>query len=668
MNIFESSEFIKVFREIVKTDVFEHFATIGTLTDFIAEIWPLESMDSTDYRFKNLYGDIHQHCVNNRDYPMMDVFVGMLAINQSKDKIKRFLEVLPTPNFYESLSSQTEFIRQFNLILSPFGLRYKLLKYDPKGMAVYMLTEGSSTLLDCSIPLNKIPFFVIPNPSGRADKVCNHPTPSSFPAFVLVYDDWDDFGARTTFTLFYYESEKIYKYIGSTKILNETEKDNIGIGDKYRTIEYLPDEFAILPTTFCSLGQDIHFYKNLLEVFGSVDKCKEILWALKDCSIFPSLVENFESHKEWFSLVRSDNAERMLREASFILEGNEVQRFYQFEYCFFPKYADKTTIVSFNFERKGYLPRRLYGLIGKNGVGKTQFITSLPLHLSTKNNDYFNNHVPIFSKVIAISNSYYDNFEIPDVSAEFNYVYCGLSRQKRGGDKSLLTLDEMKGRILEAGTRIREKNRISILSEILQIVFTQRQLVNIIIDDEDGNSGFNNVEISRLCDVLSSGETSMLYILFVLIANIRLDSLLLFDEPETHLHPNAITELMTAIYNLLEKFESFAIITTHSPLIIREMKSDSVYIMERDEQECLVRKIGVESLGASPSILIDEIFDNKGIQKHYKQAILKMKNDGMSYEEIINEIQTDNVPLGLGLEFYIRNIFNPRDNEEGTAL
>ena len=64
---------------------------------------------------------------------------------------------------------------------------------------------------------------------------------------------------------------------------------------------------------------------------------------------------------------------------------------------------------------------------------------------------------------------------------------------------------------------------------------------------------------------MSSGERILLYNIFNILAKISFNSLIFFDEPETHLHPNAITELIAGLMFILETFQSFAIIATHSP-------------------------------------------------------------------------------------------------------
>ena len=64
-------------------------------------------------------------------------------------------------------------------------------------------------------------------------------------------------------------------------------------------------------------------------------------------------------------------------------------------------------------------------------------------------------------------------------------------------------------------------------------------------DEQDKECIKLNVKkLLKLFDRLSSGERIMVYLWSQLVAYIRFDTLILFDEPETHLHPNAISELL----------------------------------------------------------------------------------------------------------------------------
>lgn len=119
----------------------------------------------------------------------------------------------------------------------------------------------------------------------------------------------------------------------------------------------------------------------------------------------------------------------------------------------------------------------------------------------------------------------------------------------------------------------------------------------------------------------SSGQRNMLLSMSSIISNIGPHSLLLIDEPEQHMHPNGITAIMRSLFFLVRKFNSYAIITTHSPLVIRELVGDRVYVMRRSGKILDVSKIPIESFGEDVSVLIDRIFDNYGEQKKFVSFI-----------------------------------------------
>src|SRR5207253_92326 len=70
---------------------------------------------------------------------------------------------------------------------------------------------------------------------------------------------------------------------------------------------------------------------------------------------------------------------------------------------------------------------------------------------------------------------------------------------------------------------------------------------------------------------LSSGQAILCHFVTALLAWIQRDSLILFDEPETHLHPNAVASLFLVLSEILTEYESFAVVATHSPVVIQEI-------------------------------------------------------------------------------------------------
>ena len=651
-----------IYNAISSTDFFENLCSQGMLISFLNSIWELRALPSTDSRFVDLMGDIQQHMINNNDWTFEILFLDKLSLLESSDSIfQAFLERSVDNKYHIEGDSPPSLVSTINEYLIPKGFELTIYNYDENGIEEYQLTIISSEKTSIDFPQNTTPFYVEKKPSGYSHKVSSHTRPETYPSFVLVADGWDDFHVKSTFDLFYYnDKDSNPTHIGSVKIIHTTELRYSEVEENgYYTKNYLPDQFISLPNTFCSLGQTTNYYSVIKKLFNL--RYKSILWALKDCAIFSEIEDEFNRHKQFSSLIRENEAEQVLRQEKYIIEGQDIKLRYQFKYSYTPKYSINPIDIEFKFEKEGLFPNRLYAIIGENGVGKTQFITSLPLDIANKNSEVFYPHIPIFSKIIAVSNSYYDNFKIPKSNASFNYIYCGLSKITSKGKETLTPL-ALKLRLQKACKDIQKKERTAslkrILDNILETDLISEMFTEVDTDDGESQISFSYQNLSDICNKTSSGQSTLIYLLCNIVSNIRYDSLLLFDEPETHLHPNAITTLVSAIYELLEEYQSYGIISTHSPLIIREMLSKSVYIMEREGNHPSIRKIGLESFGENLTILTEEIFGNKTVEKYYKNRIIELINEDYSYDQIIDLLESDQIPLSLNTTMYIRNLIS----------
>jgi predicted ATP-dependent endonuclease of OLD family len=384
---------------------------------------------------------------------------------------------------------------------------------------------------------------------------------------------------------------------------------------------------------------------------------EDILFAIGDVALFHTKLEEFENTDGFkSSLIRNDDAERTLRLIKHKLDNRDLSQLFMFDYTFKPKYSNDSISVHFDFNNNEILADRIYAIIGKNGTGKTQLLTSLPINISQNNKDYFEPYVPMFSKMITVSYSIFDRFAIPRKTSKFNYVYCGLKNENGEilNERQLIMRFHRTWKTIESLERINKWRTIllnfiepEILDEILikkETITSYRNLHEVSI------TGFNKVK-----DFLSSGQNILLYIITEITANIRFDSLLLYDEPETHLHPNAISQLINTIYELVEEFQSFCIIGTHSPLIVQELLSKNVYVLERTGNVPNIRRIGIESFGENLTTLTEDVFGNKEIPKQYKRIIDEQIQYGRSYEDIVSLIQYDEVPLSLNVKLYIKS-------------
>jgi ABC-type multidrug transport system ATPase subunit len=425
--------------------------------------------------------------------------------------------------------------------------------------------------------------------------------------------------------LYFYPSINERKNIGLVKIIHQ-EVDN--------TPDILNESFTILNENFCSLGQEYGYYEKLKSLFDKT--YNSIFWALKDAAIYPDILEEFENHYYFRnSLIRNDEQEQLLREVKYRLYDYNLKNLYSFQYSFKPKFANEAVNVHFDFDANRAVPSRIFALIGKNGTGKTQLITSLPIDISKKKNNVFTPKTPLFSKVIAVSYSAFDSFDIPKKTADFSYVYCGLKDSKG----ELYSEKGLKLRFHSSWKKIASNKRFIKWFNLLPF-FLDNELINeLIVSNEDSIEekvdikGFNNVSKK-----LSSGQSILLYIITEIVANIRYGSLLIYDEPETHLHPNAISQLVNAIYKLTNEFQSYCILATHSPLIVRELLSRNVYIMERDESVLSVRKPISETFGENLTVITEDVFGNNNILNQYKKILNQLVESGKSYDKIISII------------------------------
>lgn len=612
--------------------------------DFLNTIWDLRTMPSTDSRYTNAYDDIIQHTVNNEDWELDELFIDILKLLEDDEKFIKFIENIVNPKYRKNEDEIINFVLLINSYLEKEKFSLIVSSYQDD-LPIYTLDIKSNDDSYSDLPKNKIVFHLVKETKGVYFRFNSHEPPANMPAFVLVNQrGWDDSGWRTNFGLFYYESNIKKTLIGRVKI---TDSVNYNLDD-------FPETFTSLGDNFCSLGQEENYYLNLKEIFGR--NFESILYSLKDSAFFPEIQGKFEK-KDSFkqSLIRFDEPEQLLREIKYKIYGFDLSNLYSFKYTFKPKYSSESIDISFDFNNKKELPSRIFAIIGKNGTGKTQLLTSLPLNIAKKEDSIFSPRTPLFSKVIAISYNLFDNFEIPKKTSKFNYIYCGL----RDENKDLLTPRQQLLRFHKTNAVIFELERVERWRNILYNFIDEEIINEFIIETIDESSkkeySYNREKFNLVKNKLSSGQHILLYTISEIISNIRRDSLLLFDEPETHLHPNAISQLMNVIYELVHEFESYCIITTHSPLIIQELLSKNVFILEKDENIPYIKKIGIESFGENLTTLTEEVFGNKEISKQYKKIIKRLIDNGNNYEEVVSKIESDGIPLNLNVRLYIKS-------------
>lgn len=110
---------------------------------------------------------------------------------------------------------------------------------------------------------------------------------------------------------------------------------------------------------------------------------------------------------------------------------------------------------------------------------------------------------------------------------------------------------------------------------------------------------------------LSSGQQTFVDLVMNILSLIKPNSLILIDEPENTLHPNLEVDFMRILQSILNDFDSFAIIATHSATIVREVPSEFVHVIKFCESsQPVIHQPSIKTFGADIGTITNYIFDD----------------------------------------------------------
>lgn len=491
------------------------------------------------------------------------------------------------------------------------------------------------------------------------------PMPSyTCPAFLLCADGWDDYGTSSRFLLKYVPDYNNKVDVGNVKIIVKPQEPG-SIGNPKYTADYIPQSFTSISEfgEGCSLGQEKEYYLNLLKIFKTPDDVLVFLNALSDCALFHGYYESMYNHPCFYSLTRYDTAEQLRRTARLLLYQQSPPDLYQMEYSFYTPYNENERLhLQFEFDEKGVIiPRRIYAIIGENGTGKTSLLNQLTLDFLGQNNDAFKGERPPYSKIIRVSTSIYDDYAEPELNNTCEFAYSGIRHHELEGR----TMREVLNVRIQEAIKMLKKEKYTEDGEAILYKLLRRFMADDILREVYNGYKFDDdKDYTDLISRMSSGESNMFFMLADVLAQIKYNTLLLFDEPELHMHPNAVTLFMDILYSMLEDYQSFAIIATHSPLIVRELLGENVYVLEKNDNTPIIRKIGMESFAANLTDLYEEIFSNKDTKHYYESILENLYNDKMTYEEVKSNLRSQHLEPNMNMRLLIMNIFAAGNEED----
>jgi ATPase subunit of ABC transporter with duplicated ATPase domains len=141
---------------------------------------------------------------------------------------------------------------------------------------------------------------------------------------------------------------------------------------------------------------------------------------------------------------------------------------------------------------------------------------------------------------------------------------------------------------------------------------------------------------------LSSGEISFMKFAAQASLHIENGSLLLLDEPETHLHPNFISKFIKLLNNLLSATGSAAIIATHSAYFVREVFREQVNILSIDsENNVISQPPNLRTFGADVGSISYFVFGEDEPSLLASEVIDRILDNNFSWDEIYNDYKDE---------------------------
>jgi predicted ATPase len=484
----------------------------------------------------------------------------------------------------------------------------------------------------------------------------------------LVEDGWDDwFKYSTMYYLWVFDTNGVKHDIGSIKIGQfDMPSDQRRAG--------IPASFHDLDARFFSLGQGSDYYENVMSLGNSLSE--NVLNSLRDIVIDQDDLERiFSEEVARISLLRSVSRSSIKGQFFRIVSGKASLTKYAFQYLLESSRRAAGIALSFSVIPEANPPTNIHVLIGRNGVGKTFLLNNMVKALMNSGADQEAGSFSFdevegdesgFSRVVSVSFSAFDNFELldeqRDKSLEPQYTYIGLRRtNNRGGEKGTPKSHDML--CSEFGRTIRScisLGRIERLNSAISSLETDPLFAEIspssLFEENDAES--LQTEAIALFKKLSSGHGIVLLILCRLVETVEEKTLVLLDEPEAHLHPPLLSAFVRALSDLLTHRNGVGVIATHSPVIAQEVPKSCLWKIRRQGYQAVAERPDIETFGENVGILTREIFGLEVTRSGFHKLIENSIASGETFEEVVHKFGGQ---LGAEARAILRALINERD-------
>lgn len=164
-------------------------------------------------------------------------------------------------------------------------------------------------------------------------------------------------------------------------------------------------------------------------------------------------------------------------------------------------------------------------------------------------------------------------------------------------------------------------------------IFAEKEVASLAVEAVD-----EEVLKTRARDLyreLSSGHKIVLLTVTRLVESVNERTLVLLDEPESHLHPPLLSAFIRALSDLLVNRNGVAIIATHSPVILQEVPRKCVWRLRRAGDSVAAERPDIETFGENVGTLTSEVFGLEVTNSGFHRLVAEAAAGQANYREVL---------------------------------
>lgn len=267
-----------------------------------------------------------------------------------------------------------------------------------------------------------------------------------------------------------------------------------------------------------------------------------------------------------------------------------------------------------------------------------------------------------FSRMVSVSFSAFDPFkpykEQNDPTKGTRYSYIGLkSNSKKEGLKDINELYFEFIKALKVCLHLKKNRWLSAIQTLeSDSNFSEMNLKELVnyTKDELEEKALEKIQI------MSSGHAIVLIILTQLLATVEEKTLVLLDEPESHLHPPLLSAFIRTLSDILIYHNGVAIIATHSPVVLQEVPKSCVWKIIRTGNESICSRPNIETFGENVGTLTRDVFGLEVEKSGFYNLLADSVSNGGTYQSIIDDYENQ---LGLEGRLILKSLLRSQGSE-----